>query len=137
MPKANSLILQSFLIIFKQIFKFIGYLLSKFLFSAVSLRTAALFLLLTRAAVKNRRTMGWYFLGNSNKLKKRKKNCVHTAHDSSAVVSSRKFRTKTIRKNNVIYNTSWKPLFQLFKKLVRMSVNTAHANNGVLIHAGE
>lgn len=81
--------------------------------------------------------MGWYFLGNFNELRKRKKYCVHTAHDSSAVVSSRKFRTKTIRKNNVIYNTSWKPLFQLFKKLIRMSVNTAHANNGVLIHAGE
>lgn len=80
--------------------------------------------------------MGWYFLGNFIELRKWER-CVHTAHDSSAVVSSRTFRTKTIREGNVIYKTSWKTLFQLFKKFIRMSVNTAHANNGVLIHAGE
>lgn len=78
--------------------------------------------------------MGWYFLGKSLR---HCKGCVHTVHDSSAVVSSRKSRTKTIRKNNVVYNTAWKPLYQLLKNLLGMSVNTAHANNGVLIHAGE
>ncbi|XP_030238712.1 WW domain-binding protein 2 isoform X3 [Drosophila navojoa] len=76
----------------------------------------------------------WYFLGIPMR---HRCTCVHTVHDSSAVVSSRKFRLKTTGKHNAVYNKLWKSLSKLLKKLFNMSINTAHANNGVLIHAGE
>ncbi|XP_062127577.1 LOW QUALITY PROTEIN: WW domain-binding protein 2 [Drosophila sulfurigaster albostrigata] len=78
----------------------------------------------------------WYFLGIP--LRHRNTQCVHTVYDSSAVVSSRKLRTKTTRKKNAVYKKSVKSLlFRALQKLFGMSINTAHANNGVLIHAGE
>ncbi|XP_030565306.1 WW domain-binding protein 2 isoform X1 [Drosophila novamexicana] len=76
----------------------------------------------------------WYFLGIPMR---HRSTCVHTVRDSSAVINSRKFRLKTTRIQNAIYNKSWKSLCNLLKNLFGMSVNTAHANNGVLIHAGE
>ncbi|XP_023167585.2 WW domain-binding protein 2 isoform X2 [Drosophila hydei] len=75
----------------------------------------------------------WYLLG----IPMRHRRCVHTVHDSSAVVNSRKFRLKTTGKHNAVYTKSYKSLCKLLKKLLNMSINTAHANNGVLIHAGE
>ncbi|KRG06529.1 WW domain-binding protein 2 isoform X4 [Drosophila mojavensis] len=76
----------------------------------------------------------WYFLGIPMR---HRCTCVHTVHDSSAVVNSRKFRSKTTVKHSAVYNKFLKSLRKLFKKLSNMSINTAHANNGVLIHAGE
>ncbi|XP_030371947.1 WW domain-binding protein 2 isoform X2 [Scaptodrosophila lebanonensis] len=68
----------------------------------------------------------WYFLVNPMRPPI---SCVHTVYESSAVTSR-----KTTSNRNCVW---WK--FKLFLKkfLDIMSLNTAHANNGVLIHAGE
>lgn len=133
--KAHALLLPSFWFIFKQILSSYENCLTKFWLWLCRVELLHHFFLLTcRAAVNNAIAKMWYFLGIPMR---HRSTCVHTVRDSSAVINSRKFRLKTTRIQNAIYNKSWKSLCNLLKNLFGMSVNTAHANNGVLIHAGE